>query len=175
MSTAEKKRYERPVIIRQYSGLMNKLGSRSYTAPVSEIDGVAIKGLTERYGSPLFILSERAIRQNQRRAQRIFKTRYPKVQFAWSYKTNYLSAICSVFHQEGSWSEVVSEFEYDRARKLGMDVRHILFNGTDKSSGALTLRTLQTIRDIAADPSEKIVLFLPSNLSGVVSEFVKGE
>ncbi len=138
MSTAEKKRYERPVIIRQYSGLMNKLGSRSYTAPVSEIDGVAIKGLTERYGSPLFILSERAIRQNQRRAQRIFKTRYPKVQFAWSYKTNYLSAICSVFHQEGSWAEVVSEFEYDRARKLGMDGRHILFNGPDKSSGALT-------------------------------------
>jgi regulator of protease activity HflC (stomatin/prohibitin superfamily) len=41
--------------------------------------------------------------------------------------------------------------------------------------GALTLRTLQTIRDIAADPSEKIVLFLPSNLSGVVSEIVKGE
>jgi len=38
-----------------------------------------------------------------------------------------------------------------------------------KSSGALHLRTLQTIRDIAADPSEKIVLFLPSELSDVVS------
>ncbi|MBN2241425.1 MAG: slipin family protein [Acidobacteria bacterium] len=33
-----------------------------------------------------------------------------------------------------------------------------------KSEGALHLRTLQTIRDIAADPSEKIVLFLPSDL-----------
>ena len=41
--------------------------------------------------------------------------------------------------------------------------------------GALHLRTLQTIRDIAADPSEKIVLFMPSNLSGVVSEIIKGE
>lgn len=39
-----------------------------------------------------------------------------------------------------------------------------------KSSGALHLRTLQTIRDIAADPSEKIVLFLPSNLGDVVSK-----
>jgi len=37
-----------------------------------------------------------------------------------------------------------------------------------KSSGALHLRTLQTIRDIAADPSEKIVLFLPSDLAGGV-------
>lgn len=33
-----------------------------------------------------------------------------------------------------------------------------------KSPVAIQLRTLQTIRDIAADPSEKIVLFLPSDL-----------
>ena len=138
MSTLEKKRYERPVIIRQYSGLMNKLGTRSYTAPIGDIDGVPIRDLSETYGSPLFVLSERVIRQNQRRAYRIFKTRYPKVQFAWSYKTNYLSAVCSLFHQEGSWAEVVSEFEYDRARKLGVDGRHILFNGPDKSVAALT-------------------------------------
>ena len=38
-----------------------------------------------------------------------------------------------------------------------------------KSSGALHLRTLQTIRDIAADPSEKIVLFLPNELTQVIS------
>jgi regulator of protease activity HflC (stomatin/prohibitin superfamily) len=39
-----------------------------------------------------------------------------------------------------------------------------------KSRGALHLRTLQTIRDIAADPSEKIVLFLPSELSEAVGK-----
>jgi regulator of protease activity HflC (stomatin/prohibitin superfamily) len=33
--------------------------------------------------------------------------------------------------------------------------------------GALHLRTLQTIRDIASDPSEKIVLFLPSDLGTI--------
>jgi regulator of protease activity HflC (stomatin/prohibitin superfamily) len=36
-----------------------------------------------------------------------------------------------------------------------------------KSPGALHLRTLQTIRDIASDPSEKIVLFVPSDLGDV--------
>lgn len=41
-----------------------------------------------------------------------------------------------------------------------------------KSSGALHLRTLQTIRDIAADPSEKIVMFLPMELGDVVSKAV---
>jgi regulator of protease activity HflC (stomatin/prohibitin superfamily) len=44
-----------------------------------------------------------------------------------------------------------------------------------KSEGALHLRTLQTIRDIAADPSEKIILFVPSDLGGLVSSVVKKE
>jgi regulator of protease activity HflC (stomatin/prohibitin superfamily) len=44
-----------------------------------------------------------------------------------------------------------------------------------KSSGALHLRTLQTIRDIAADPSEKIVLFMPTSLTNTIQGLVEGE
>ena len=43
-----------------------------------------------------------------------------------------------------------------------------------KSKGALHLRTLQTIRDIAADPSEKIVLFVPSDLGRVIGSLAEG-
>ncbi|MBN1178606.1 MAG: slipin family protein [Anaerolineae bacterium] len=43
-----------------------------------------------------------------------------------------------------------------------------------KSPGALHLRTLQTIRDIAADPSEKIVLFIPSDLGKTMVSLVEG-
>lgn len=44
-----------------------------------------------------------------------------------------------------------------------------------KSRGALHLRTLQTIRDIAADPSEKIVIFVPSDLGRVLGSVVEGQ
>jgi len=44
-----------------------------------------------------------------------------------------------------------------------------------KSPGALHLRTLQTIRDIAADPSEKIVLFVPSDLGRVLGSVMGGD
>ena len=44
-----------------------------------------------------------------------FTRRWSKVRIAWSYKTNYLGAICRVFHRQGAWAEVVSEFEYDKA------------------------------------------------------------
>jgi diaminopimelate decarboxylase len=56
------------------------------------------------------------------------------VQFAWSYKTNYLNAVCNVFHQEGAWAEVVSGFEYDKAIANGVPGELILFNGPDKST-----------------------------------------
>jgi regulator of protease activity HflC (stomatin/prohibitin superfamily) len=39
------------------------------------------------------------------------------------------------------------------------------------SPGALHLRTLQTVRDISSDPSEKIVMIIPSNMSNLVDVF----
>ncbi len=133
----KKKRYERPIINKYYAGYMNKFGTRSMMPAKTELEGIPVKDLIGKYGSPLFVMSEKQIRQNLRNAIRIFKTRYPKVQFAWSYKTNYLNAVCSIHHQEGSWAEVVSEFEYDRARKLGIKGENIIFNGPDKSIDAL--------------------------------------
>lgn len=41
------------------------------------------------------------------------------------------------------------------------------------SPGALHLRTLLTIRDIASDPSEKIVLFMPSDLAVMADVYLK--
>jgi diaminopimelate decarboxylase len=55
------------------------------------------------------------------------------VQFAWSYKTNYISAVCNIFHQEDSWAEVVSGFEYDKALANGVPGNKIIFNGPGKT------------------------------------------
>jgi regulator of protease activity HflC (stomatin/prohibitin superfamily) len=41
------------------------------------------------------------------------------------------------------------------------------------SPGALHLRTLHTIRDIASDPSEKIVFFMPSDLTNLADTYLK--
>jgi diaminopimelate decarboxylase len=105
---------------------------------MTHIDGVAVNQLIREFGSPLFVISEKTLRETVKKAKKAFGTRYPKVQFAWSYKTNYLNAICTIFHQEGSWAEVVSGFEYDKAINLGVDGRKIIFNGPDKSEQDLT-------------------------------------
>ena len=90
--------YEKPTIIKHTSGgLANKFGRGSSRKSLSRIDGVAVTELVERFGSPLFVFSEHRQRQLYREAYRAFSVRYPRVQFAWSYKTNYLDAVCRVF------------------------------------------------------------------------------
>ncbi len=133
----EKLKYERPVIKKLITGFTNKFGSQSKNEAVTHIESVNVNELIGKYGSPLFVLSERQIRRNYQNATRIFRTRYPKVQFAWSYKTNYLNAVCRVFHQEGSWAEVVSGFEYDKAIANGVPGNKIIFNGPDKKDEEL--------------------------------------
>lgn len=135
----KKQQYERPVIQRLNTGVMNKFGTRTEYAPVTHIDGNSVKDLIGKFGSPLFVISEKTIRQTFRDANRAFKTRYPKVQFAWSYKTNYVNAVCNVFHQEGSWAEVVSGFEYNKALQNGVPGNKIIFNGPDKAEAELSL------------------------------------
>jgi len=115
----------------------NKFGSRTEFTPTTDIDGVPVKKLLEEYGSPLFVISEKTIRSTYEKARKAFTSRYPRVQFAWSYKTNYLDAICNVFHQEGSWAEVVSGFEYEKAIRKGIPGKKIIFNGPDKTEDEL--------------------------------------
>ncbi len=129
--------YERPVITKLNTGISNKFGTRTEYTPVTDIDGVSVKSIIKEHGSPCFVISEKQLRKNIRSAQRAFKTRYPKVQFAWSYKTNYINAVCNVFHQEGIWAEVVSGFEYQKAIQNGVPGNKILFNGPDKTTEEL--------------------------------------
>ncbi|MEY4876170.1 MAG: hypothetical protein RL708_1319, partial [Bacteroidota bacterium] len=131
--------YERPLIQRINGGLMNKFGTKTEYAPVTHIDEVSVKNLIAEFGSPLFVISERTIRNTYKEAVRAFKTRYPKIQFAWSYKTNYINSVCNVFHQEGSWAEVVSGFEYEKALNNGVPGNKILFNGPDKTESELRI------------------------------------
>lgn len=106
-------------------------------AVCADIDGASVAHLVAEHGSPLYVFSEATLRRTCREAGRAFRRRYPDVQFAWSYKTNYLKAVCAVFHQEGAVAEVVSDFEYEKARAMGVAGPDIIFNGPCKLAAAL--------------------------------------
>lgn len=124
--------YEKPMIVRHSLGMMNKFGRVPSAVPQGRIDGIPVSRLIAEYGSPLYVVSEGTLRRKFREIYRAFHTRYPKVTIGYSYKTNYLSGICSILHQEGAWAEVVSGFEYDIALDLGVPGNKIIFNGPYK-------------------------------------------
>jgi diaminopimelate decarboxylase len=129
----DKKAFERPYIKKLQAGMPSKFGMKPQVEPLTHIDDNGVADLVREFGSPLFVISEKSIRETYKKAKHAFTTRYPKVQFAWSYKTNYLDAVCRVFHSEGSWAEVVSGFEYDKALLNGVKGSQIIFNGPDKN------------------------------------------
>jgi diaminopimelate decarboxylase len=137
-----KKIYAAPSIERKIAGAPDKFAS-GITQFQDEIEGIPTKKLIEKYGSPLFVFSEKVMRRKNKEAFREVSLQYPNVKFAWSYKTNYLEAICAIFHQEGAWAEVVSGMEYERARLLGMPGKKIIFNGPGKTREQLS----QVIQD----------------------------
>ncbi len=146
MDTRVRKPWQAPSINTHKVGILNKFGGARHHNVVAEVDGVAVHELVQKFGSPLFVLSERRLRDSMRRLRRAFTTRYPKVRFGWSYKTNYLNAVCNILHQEGSYAEVVSKFEYEKARALGVPGKYILFNGPHKTREALEVAVAEGAR-----------------------------
>jgi len=134
-----KLKYERPIINKINAGVPDKFGMKTSIETLSHIDTIPIPDIIAKYGSPVFAVSETKIRDTYEEAKSAFTSRYPKVQFAWSYKTNYLDAVCRIFHKLGSWAEVVSMFEYEKALKNGVPGSQIIFNGPDKSDSDLEI------------------------------------
>jgi len=152
-----KRVYERPAIVRNAIGLMNKAARRGDLSEREQIDGAPIEALCREFGSPLFVFSERKLRSRVREAREAFARRHPNTTLCWSYKTNYLDAICAVYHQEGSIAEVVSGMEYEKARRLGVPGEKIVFNGPSKTEADL-VRAVREGAIIHADHLEEIYL-----------------
>lgn len=136
--------YETPRISEELGNLSptmaaerNPLARGYCVEPLTEIDGCKIDDIIKYAGSPAFVFSERTLRRKIHRMRRAFRSRYPETHFFWSYKTNNLDAICRGLKDEGWGAEIVSNFEYKKARHLGYDGNDILFNGPYKSPSAI--------------------------------------
>jgi diaminopimelate decarboxylase len=119
--------------VSKYSGVaVNTRAPLVPTTVVESIDGYEVGGLVAEFGSPLFVVSESRLRREFQDLRAAFRAVYPATQIAYSYKTNYLTGIRAILHQEGAWAEVVSGLEYEMAEQLGVPGRRIVFNGPHK-------------------------------------------
>ena len=94
--------------------------------------------LVRAYGSPLYVISERRLREDFGKFQRSFSDPRCETRVAYSVKTNYLPAVCAILRSEGAWAEVVSGMEYELSRAIGFEPSQIIFNGPHKTQEELT-------------------------------------
>ncbi len=100
-----------------------------------EVDDV--EKLLNEYGSPLFLLSEKKLRNKYNEFKDAFTEEGIETIIGYSYKTNYLPALCSILKEEGAWAEVVADMEYKLARSLNVPGSKIIFNGCYKTEAEL--------------------------------------
>ena len=88
--------------------------------------------------------------------RRIFRAHISELELAISYKTASMPAMLRICHEEGTLAEVVSEAEFELARRLGIPASRCVVNGPGKSAELMrsaceggALLFLDSLREIA--------------------------
>ena len=59
-----KKQFERPLIKKIRAGIPSKFGMSVHTEPITHIEDVPVADLVKKFGSPVFVISEKTIRKH---------------------------------------------------------------------------------------------------------------
>lgn len=86
--------------------------------------------LSYKYGTPYYLMDGDVYLHNLTSIREAFVSKYPKLVVGYSFKTNYVPALCKIAKEAGCYAEVVSEMEYDLAKKIGF--KGVIFNGPIK-------------------------------------------
>jgi len=110
---------------------------------ILEIEGVNSVELAKRYKTPLYVFSERSIRQNYRKVSNAFSSLYSHTEIAYAFKACPLMAVCWILKSEGALAEVLSMGELHIASLVGYSGSGMIFNGNNKTRESLrvALRT----------------------------------
>lgn len=128
-------------------------------------NGVSVRDLAERYGTPLHILNEQQLLTTYSSFLESFQAVYPNVLLATSYKTNPVPYVLKTLHAAGSHAEVISHFELWLALQLGMPGKKIILNGPGKGDDALRLAVERGVRLINVDGPGEI-----AKIAGIARE-----
>lgn len=147
-----------------------------------------LEKLAQQYGSSFYLLNSQRFRQNYAELTQVFRNIYPRFNIAYSYKTNYIPALCSMVDELGGYAEVVSEMEMEIALRCGVKPERIIWNGPVKNAektewllangGTVHVDSLQELRAAAAmtfrHPQKTLHIGLRCNFDvddGVISRF----
>lgn len=96
-----------------------------------------LRALGARFGESFYVLDTARFADNYRALTAAFRKVYPRFAVAYSYKTNYIPRLCRLVNELGGYAEVVSDMEYQIARRVGVPPERVVFNGPCKAGDAV--------------------------------------
>ena len=108
-------------------------GAASTAAGVLKVDGTPVTELAERFGTPLVVYSEHALRERAR----LFRRAVPEALVAYGTKAFPNVAVMRLLAEEGIGADVSTLGELTFARRAGIDGARLLVHGNNKSDEEL--------------------------------------
>jgi len=94
------------------------------------VDGVSAVELAKKYDTPLYVISEKRIRENYNRLHKALASKYNKVRIHYAAKANSNLSVLKILENAGAYLDVVSPGEVSMALTCGYTPDRILFTGT---------------------------------------------
>jgi len=93
-------------------------------------DGFSVKELAEKYDTPLYLLSEKRIRDNYNRLHNALISHYKHLRVYYAAKANTNLTVLRILQSEGAYLDTVSPGEVFMGLSSGFTPDRILFTGT---------------------------------------------
>ena len=126
------------------------LNPRQYKVNFSEFYGIGPNGnlwvedcdakeLADRFGTPLFIISESQFRYTYRQFRDAFRSHYPDVEILFANKSSNGLAIRHIMNQEGAGGDCFGVNEMYLALLAGTNPKTLVLNGSNKQTEELEM------------------------------------
>ena len=102
-------------------------------------DGFSVKELAEKYDTPLYLLSEKRIRDNYNRLHSMLINNYKYVRVYYAAKANTNLTVLRILQSEGAYLDAVSPGEVFMGLSSGYIPDKILFTGTSVRNDELKM------------------------------------
>lgn len=114
-------------------------------------DGKNITELADRYGTPLYVFSERELRRNVAAVIAQFRAYHANISIHYAAKCESTVANLQIIKSAGSNLEVISGGELFKGLYAGFRGSQILFNGADKTEEEIEMAVINNVKSINVD------------------------
>ncbi|HLN88665.1 MAG TPA: diaminopimelate decarboxylase [Candidatus Binatia bacterium] len=137
-------------------------------------DGFSVKELAEKYDTPLYLLSEKRIRDNYNHLYNALISNYKHLRVYYAAKANNNLAVLKILQSEGAYLDAVSPGEVFMGLSSGFSPDRILFTGTSVRNDELKFLADANIT-INVDSQSELDRLLKISVPPVVSVRVNPE